>query len=89
MEDNDIWLGLSGLVVLLALITGLPYGAYKYGRTVERRLLMQYFSQMVSDTYNGAYQDGFTMGKMLDNKACQEEIEDLRKAYEEDENGRY
>ena len=70
MDIKDIWIGIGGLVVYLLVSLGSTYGAYRYGRFAERRLLTEIFIQQTKDTYYEGYDDGAKKGKAEGLKSC-------------------
>ncbi len=62
METSDIVIGITGLIVVIALMLGIPYGCYRYGKYAERRTLTQFFVQMTQDTYYDGFKDGHKQG---------------------------
>ncbi len=63
MNDNDLYIGLLGAALALLLLLGMPYGAYKYGRFAERRLLTEAFMKTMEQDYSVGYTSGFKDGK--------------------------
>ena len=55
MEFKDIWIGVIGLMIYLLLLIGGSYGAYRYGRYAERRLLTAVFMQTMEQDYYVGY----------------------------------
>lgn len=88
METEDVIISWVGLILGLALVFGLPYGCYRYGRFVERRLLTEAFMKTMEQDYNVGYESGHKDGYKLGRKDG-EAVGRLQILQEEDENGRY
>ncbi len=87
METEDLLLGVLGLFVAL-LFLGLPYGTYKYGRLVERRLLTEAYMKTMEQDYAVGYTSGVKEGYAKGRKEG-EAVGRLQILNEEDENARY
>lgn len=63
MENDDL-IGLLGILTLVfALFSGGVYGAFRYGKTVERRALTSALKQELTEAYFDGLNDGVDLGR--------------------------
>ncbi len=92
METNDLWIGIVGFCLIIFLLIGFPYGTYKYGRHIERRLLTEAYMKTMEQDYNLGFEAGQQAGMLqgysrgMTEGIAKGKMEILK---EEDENARY
>ncbi len=79
--EDDIFVGVCGLVILILVVGGYSYGMFRYGRYVERKALTSLFITMTEATYNDGYNDGgkvgYAQGKKAGLKTCDDVLSNV------------